>query len=65
MLTKRKEIVSKAKLLEGDFVSKLNYPFYVSGLLTQEIDFGRVLSGKYNERDILKQLKKSLLVNPT
>jgi len=34
MMVKRKKLLANAQLLEGDFVSKLNVPFYISNQLT-------------------------------
>ena len=55
--------MKNAKLLEGDFVSKLNVPFYLSNQLTQDKDWGKNIKNKKEEREILECLNNNLLVD--
>ena len=62
MQKKREEICKKAKLLEGDFISKISIPFNISNQITR--DSGDIpYRSKQEEKRLLKNLSEVLLID--
>lgn len=63
MMEKRKAILKHAQPLEGNFVAKLNKPYFLSNEIMNEMDLTRKGAGKTRTQKILQQLKSNLLID--